>query len=107
MTYQTLDNISNLGIREVLNFPNLDNAAIFYPMFLFTVFFVFTALSFFREVGREGKGNFISSLAIGGYVTSATVVILSLLSLIQTTVLVTVIVGTLVFQVLFLLTKRK
>lgn len=106
MTYQTLENISNLGIREVLNFPNLDTS-IFYPMFLFVVFIIFTSLVFFREVGREGKGNFLSSLAVGGYATTAVAVILSLMSLIQTEILVTVVVTSLVFQVLFLLTKKQ
>tara|TARA_R100001530_G_scaffold131720_1_gene103562 strand:+ start:323 stop:643 length:321 start_codon:yes stop_codon:yes gene_type:complete len=106
MPYQTLDNISDLGIREVLNFPNL-NTPIFYPIFLFVVFFVFTSLSFFREVGREGKGNFLSSLAVGGYAATAVAAILSLMDLIQTAVLVTTLVSALVFQVLFLLTKRQ
>lgn len=105
MTYSTLENISDLGIREILNFPNLDTP-IFYPFFLFMVFFVFSSLVFFREVNREGKGNFISSLAVGGYVTISVAVILSLMDLIQTEILVTTIVATGVFQVLFLLSKR-
>ncbi len=105
MAYSTLENISDLGIRDILNFPNLDTP-IFYPMFLFTVFFVFTALSFFREVSREGKGNFMSSLAIGGYFAMAVAAILSLLDLIQTTVLVTTIVAGLVFMVLFLISGK-
>jgi hypothetical protein len=105
MPYNTLENITDLGIREVLNFPNLDTP-IFYPIFLFVVFFVFTALSFFREVEREGRGNFLSSLAVGGYVTISVAAILSLLDLIQTAVLVTTVVATLVFQVLYLLTSK-
>lgn len=105
MSYSTLENISGLGIKEVLAFPSIDTP-IFYPIFLFAVFFIFTALSFFREVSREGKGNFISSLAIGGYVTIAVAAILSLMDLIQTAVLVTTVVAGLVFQVLFLLTNR-
>ncbi len=105
MTYQTLDNITDLGIREVLNFPNL-NTPIFYPIFLIVIFITFASLSFFREVSREGKGNFLSSLAVAGFVTMSVAVILSLMDLIQTEILVTAVVGSLVFQVLFLLTKR-
>lgn len=105
MTYSTLENITDLGIREILNFPNLDTP-IFYPMFLFMVFFVFSSLVFFKEISREGKGNFISSLAVGGYVTISVAVILSLMDLIQTAILVTTIVATGVFQVLFLLSKK-
>lgn len=105
MAYSTLETISDLGIGELLNFPNLDTP-IFYPMFLLVIFFVFTSLSFFREVGREGRGNILSSLAIGGYVTISVATILSLLGLIQTAILVTTVVIGLIFSVLYLLTRK-
>lgn len=106
MAYNTLNGSDGLGIKNILNFPNLDTP-IFYPMFLFTVFFVFTSLSFFREVSREGKGNMLSSLAVGGFASLSAATILSLLGLIQTTVLVTTVVASLVFMVLFLLSGRQ
>ncbi len=105
MVYNTLDNISDLSLINVLNFPNLDTPE-FYPIFLLVIFSVFSSLSFFREVTREGKGNLLSSLAVGGYVCIASAGILSLMGLIQTAVLVTAIVASLVFIVLFILTKR-
>ncbi len=106
MTYSTLQDIGDLGIQEILNFPNLDTP-IFYPIFLVVIFLVFASLSFFREVSREGKGNFLSSAAIGGFVTISAAAILSALDLIQTTVLVTTVVACLVFMVLFLLSGKQ
>lgn len=105
MVYQTLENVTDLGLQGLLNFPNLDTP-IFYPMFLFVVFIVFASLSFFREVEREGRGNLLSSLAVSGYVTTSVAVILSVMGLIQTSILVTAAVVSIVFQALFLLTKR-
>lgn len=105
MAYSTLENISDLSLFNILNFPNLDTPE-FYPIFLFVIFSVFTSLSFFREIAREGKGNLISSLAVGGFVCIAAAALLSVMGLIQTAVLVTAIVGSLVFIVIFLLTNR-
>lgn len=105
MAYSTLENLDNLTITDILNFPNLDTPE-FYPIFLFVIFSVFTSLSFFREVTREGKGNLLSSLAVGGYVCIVVAAILSLMGLIQTAVLVTAVVASLVFIVLFLIIKR-
>ena len=106
MAYKTLENISDLGIQQLLNYPSLDTP-MFYPMFLFVLFFVFSTLSFFREVTREGKGNILSSLAVGGYATISVAAILSIMDLIGTVTLVTTIAASLVFQVLFLLTKKR
>lgn len=105
MAYNTLNGQGAIDIQTLLAFPILDTP-IFYPMFLFVIFIVFTSLTFFREVTREGKGNILSSLAVAGYVTISISVILSVLGLITTPVLVTTVVGTLVFQVLYLLTRR-
>ena len=82
MTYQTLENNSNLDLKGFLQFPSLDTA-IFYPLLLFSIFVVFTLSTFFKEVRREGKGNILSSLAVGGYVTTAIAAIFTLLELIQ------------------------
>ncbi|KKN11227.1 hypothetical protein LCGC14_1028580 [marine sediment metagenome] len=105
MTYTELQDLDLLDLRSVLNFPSLDTP-IFYPLQLFTIFMVFALMTFFREVQREGKGNILSSLAIAGYVTTAVALIYTLLDLIQTEIMVLVLVISLVFQVLFLLTNR-
>jgi hypothetical protein len=105
MTYTELDNLTTVGLREILQFPSMDTP-IFYPLFLFVVFIVFTLIMFFRELGREGRGNMLSALAIAGYVTTALSVAMSLLALIQYEIVIIVFVISLAFQVLFLLTKK-
>ena len=104
MAYQTLENITDLGLRDILNFPNLDNQA-FYPLVLFLFFFVFTSLTFFRELKREGRANLLSSLAVGGYVTTAIASILSLLQLVSTGIVITTLSLSVVFQAIYLFTK--
>lgn len=105
MTYKTLENITDLDLRSFLQFPSLDTP-IFYPMLLFAIFMVFTLSTFFREVRREGKGNILSSLAVAGFVTTAIAVIFSLLELIQVEIIVLTFVISVVFQVIYLLTKK-
>ncbi len=105
MTYKTLENITDLDLRSFLQFPSLDTP-IFYPMLLFAIFMVFTLSTFFREIRREGKGNILSSLAVAGFVTTAIAVIFSYLELIQVEIIVLTFVISVVFQVIYLLTKK-
>lgn len=105
MTYTQLEDIGDVGLRELLNFPSL-NTPIYYPVMLFVIFMVFTMATYFREIGREGKGNILSSLAIGGFVTTVIAFILSLLGLVQTATVVTTIVISLIFEVIFLVTGK-
>ena len=103
MTYETIENITDL--KGMLQFPSTDTI-IFWPLILFAIFVVFTLSTFFREVRREGKGNFLSSLAVAGFVTTAIAVIFSLLDLIQVQIVVVTFVISIVFQVIYLLTKK-
>lgn len=105
MTYTELQDLGSIGLRELLNFPNLDTPN-FYPIFLFVVFIVFVSMSFYREMRREGKANLLGSLAVGGFVTIAFATGLSLLGLIQVEIMVITLVICMVFVVLFLLTGR-
>ena len=104
MTYSTLENITDLDLKGFLQFPSTDTI-IFYPLILFAIFMVFTLSTFFKEVRREGKGNILSSLAVAGFVTTAIGVIFSLLELINVEIVVITFVISLVFQVIYLLTK--
>lgn len=103
MTYTELQDL-NLTFRGFLQFPSTDTI-IFYPLILFAIFMVFTLSTFFREIRREGKGNFLSSLAVAGFVTTAIAVIFSFLELIQVQIVVLTFVISVVFQVIYLLTK--
>lgn len=104
MTYQTLEDQGELGLRELLQFPLIDTV-IFYPVLLFAIFVVFTLSTFFREVRRTGKGNILSSLAVSGFVVTAIATIWSLLGLISVETIVLTFVISLVFQIIYLITK--
>ncbi len=104
MTYTTLENVSDLSLKGLLQFPSTDTP-IFYPLILFAIFMVFTLSTFFRELRREGKGNILSSLAVAGFVTTAIATIFSLLDLIQVQIIVLTFVISTVFAIIYLLTK--
>ena len=104
MTYTQLEEIPALTLKKFLQFPSLDTP-MFYPLLLFAIFLVFTFSTFFREVKRTGKGNILSSLAVAGFVTTAMATIWSLLGLVQVQVVVLTFVISLIFQVLYLITK--
>ncbi len=104
--YQTIDNITNLTLEGVLQFPTTDTP-LFWPFILFAIFLVLTFLTFFIEIRREGKGNFLSSLAVGGFVTTTIAFIFSLMNLVQRQVVIYVLVISVVFQAIYLLTRRE
>ena len=104
MTYTQLEELPTLTLREFLKFPSIDTP-MFYPILLFAIFLIFTFSTFFREVRRIGKGNILSSLAVAGFVTTAIATIWSLLGIIQVQVVVLTFVISLIFQVLYLITK--
>ena len=105
MTYSEIHEAGNISLRTALQFPSIDTP-LYYPIMLFVTFVVFTLITFFRELGREGKANFISSLAVGGYVTTAIATAMSLLQLIQYEIVIVIFVISLVFQVIFMISKK-
>ena len=106
MTYPTIDNLTTSNLQEILKFSTT-GVPMFWPVMLMVIFLVIGLGSFFRELRREGKGNLLSSFAIAGYVTSAIALIMTLMELIQGKVMVICLTVSLVFQALFLLTKRR
>ncbi len=105
MTYTEIHELGNITIRQVFTFPSIDTPS-FYPILLFTIFLVFALIGFFREITREGKGNFLSSLAVAGYVTTAMATAMTFLDMIQYEVLVIILVISLMFQILFFISKK-
>jgi len=104
MAFQEL-NTSEISFRTIFQFPNLDTPE-FWPLILFAIFAVFTFGTFFRELLREGRANFLSSMAVGGFVTITIAAIMTLLEVINTTVFVVTLVSCGSLIVLFLLTNR-
>jgi len=105
MAYQQLENLSDISLRSVLQYPNLATP-MFWPIILFTIFMVMTLTTFFRELKREGRANFLSSLAVGGYFTLAVSVSFTLLGLITYQIVVIVLVFAVIFQVIYLLSNK-
>lgn len=105
MTYITLDEINQTDLASVLSYPSVNNPE-FFPLMLFTFFVVITLVTFFREVIREGKGNFLSSLAVGSFVNIAITAIFLLLRFIPVEIGITSIVLSIVIIILYLFTDR-
>lgn len=103
MAYTEINNVSDL--QGLLNFPNT-GVPEFWPIMLFVVFIISASTLFFREVKREGRGNFLSSMAVSGFLTTSVALILSLLQVIQGEIVVFTFVFSLVFQVIYLLTNK-
>lgn len=106
MTYQTIDNLSNANIGDILSYPTV-NTPTFFPLILVAIFIIITMVSFFRELNRESKGNLMSSLAVSGFITTVVALAMSLLGLIQREVVVIILVISIIFEVIFLLTGRE
>lgn len=105
MTYTEIHELGNITLRQVFTFPSIDTPS-FYPILLFVIFAVFTLMTFFREISREGKGNFLSSLAVAGYVTTAIATAMTFLDMIQYEIVVVILVLSLVFQIIFFMSKK-
>lgn len=105
MAYTQLEDLAEINLVNLFNFPSIDTP-LYYPIFLFAMFLIVSLALFFKETNREGKGKILSSLAVGGYVTTAIAVVLTLLGAIQREIMIVVLVISLVFQVLYLLTGK-
>ncbi len=105
MAYTELQDLEEISLRTLLQFPSIDTP-IFWPLILFAIYVVFTFITFFSEVRRTGSGNFLSSLAVAGFITTAMATIFTFLDLIQLQILVITFAISIVFQVLYMLSKR-
>lgn len=106
MAYTGLEELNGtLDLRALLNFPNIDTP-IYYSIILFVIFMIFSLGTFFREIKREGKGNLLSSLAVGGFVTTTIAFIFSLLGLIENAIVILTFVITSLFVVIYLITSK-
>lgn len=105
MTYTELQDFPTMDLKTLLQFPSVDTP-LFWPLMLFVIYIVFTFLTFFGEVRRTGSGNFLSSLAVAGYIATAMATIMTFLDLIQVQVIVITFAISITFQVLYMLSKR-
>lgn len=88
MSWNLLDNITDTGNPQT-DFVNLlampsNSMPIFWALIILIPFFlIITTRTFFSEVNRTGKGDILSSLAVGSFSTSLVAVALNLFGLIS------------------------
>ena len=76
---------------------------IFMPLMLASFWIIITMGSFFAQKATTGNGNILASLAVGGIVTSIVASLFSIVpNLVNPITLVTIIVLTIIFVVIFL-----
>ena len=79
---------------------------IFFPLVLFAIFMIACLGSFFTQKSLSGRGNFLASLAVAGYITTIAAYILSLVpGIVNTFTVVVCLVLSAVFTLLFFLKK--
>ena len=105
MAYTELTEIGTIDLGTILRFPSIDTP-IFYPVLLFVIFLIFSLGTFFRELRRESRANILSSLAVGGFVTTIMAFIFSLLGLIQRATVIITLVTSIIFISIYLLTNK-
>ncbi len=105
MAYTQLEDLGEINLETLLNFPSIDTP-IYYPVMLFAIFLIISLSLFFKETDREGKGKILSSFAIGGYATTGIAVVLTLIGAIQREIMIVILVISLIFQVIYLLTGK-
>ena len=104
MTWTTLEEYGNSSLKGIMQFPS-QSFAWFWPLILSAIFLVVTFSSYFAEKEKTGKGNFLSSLAVAGFVNIALSLVLSILEVIDRTTLIISFIFSIIFIVIYMLTE--
>lgn len=79
---------------------------IFFPLVLFAIFIIVCLGSFFTQKNLTGKGNFLASASVAGFITTIAAYVLSLVpGIVNTFTVIVCLVVSIVFTLLFLLKK--
>ena len=79
---------------------------IFFPLVLFAIFIIACLGSFFTQKSLTGRGNFLASAAVAGFMTTMAAYVLSLIpGIVNTFTVVVCLILSVVFTLLFLLKK--
>lgn len=100
MTWTTIDALNQTDLRDVLQYPNLEFPFL-WVLVLFAFFTIVTLASYFSEKERIGRGNFLSSLAVGSFVSVIFALLMRLLSLIDKTTLIIAFVLMIIFVAIY------
>lgn len=108
MSYPGLETINGVNdTSQYLVYANQVTGGIFTPLVLFAFFVVICLGSFFSWQRTTGRGDFVVSFAVAGYVTFGLAIILSLADgLINISTIVTVLVIAIVGTIWLYLSKR-
>lgn len=105
MAHITLDALNDTSVKGIMQFPSLD-FALFWPLIQFAIFWIIVFSSYFAEKERTGRGNFLSSLAVGGFISIIIGLLLNLMEVIdRTTFVITFVLG-IICVVIYMLTDR-
>lgn len=79
---------------------------IFFPLVLFAIFIIACLGSFFTQKSLTGRGNFLASASVAGFMTTMAAYVLSLIpGIVNTFTVVVCLILSVVFTLLFLLKK--
>jgi hypothetical protein len=105
MPLTDLSDLNNTDLQGILQFPSID-FSFFWPFIQFALFAVIVLASYFNEKERVGRGNFLSSLAVGGFVSIVFGAIFWISNLIDgTTLAITLTLG-IIFIAIYMLTRK-
>jgi len=108
MVYKTFAEMNQSeGIQVIFSYVS-EIEPLFTPILLFVIFFISAIGSYFLERNFTGRGNLLGSLATGGFVTTVIAYVMSLIpNFINTITVIICLIITIVFVLLFLITKEK
>ena len=108
MAYESISgrNMSR-GVVAILEYVS-DIEPLFVPLTVFVIFLSLSLGSYWLEKGLRGKGNFLGSLAAGGFSTTVIVFVMSLIpGFVNNFVVIVCLIISVVFVLLFLLSKDR
>lgn len=105
-TYQTIDEINTSeGIHTLVAYSS-STVPIFIPLVLFSFFIVSLLGSFYIQKRAKGYGDFPSSFAISGFITSILAILFSFIPNLISTGTIVVCVGITILGVIWLFFSR-
>lgn len=96
-----LNEIIDTGIAGILSYPNSCDYY-FWAKIMAALFIILSFILFFRDEDKIGKGDMISSLGVSGIAIGVLTVIGTSFSIIPTDVGIEIIVGCLIFAVIWM-----
>lgn len=108
MAWRGIDNVTSTGadtdVTSFMTFPSLDFPE-FWGLILFSFFAILTLRLFYSQKESTGRGDFISSAAVGSFGTALLSIVLNLAGIVDRTILIFTMSICFVFVAIYFLTK--